>query len=53
MLWSRIEIGEWTVGISVYNTFTLHLGPWKLTWIPRGSQLHRDFRRIRAAKKST
>lgn len=50
MLWSRIEIGEWTIGFSVDHIFTLHLGPWKLSWVPRGSQLYRDFQRIHASK---
>ena len=52
MIWSRIEIGEWTAGVSVDHIYTLHLGPWKLSWVPRGSQLYYDFQRIRASKST-
>lgn len=53
MIWSRIEIEEWVIGVSVTHIYTLHFGPWKLSWIPRGSQLYHDFKRISAPKKKS
>lgn len=47
MIWSRIEEESWVLGLEFGHIFTIHFGPWKLSWIPKGSQLYKDFKRIR------
>lgn len=46
MLWSRFEWDDWTVGISFGHIFTLHFGPIKASWVPKGTQFYNDLKRI-------
>jgi hypothetical protein len=52
MTWFHIDLESWTVGIEAdRNSITLHLGPFKLAYIKRGTDLYRDFQRIRQGRK--
>lgn len=48
MIWNRIELESWTFGLEFGGyIFTMHLGPLKTSYIVRGSQLYKDFKRTR------
>lgn len=49
MFWTRLEIQQWTIGFDFEGyIFTAHIGPLKVSYIRRGTQLYKDFQRTRA-----
>ena len=52
MFWNRIELDDWTLGISWEwprkdRDVTLHLGPINITWVCKGTQFFNDLKRTR------
>ena len=51
MIWYRLEWESWTVGCEFQGYMsTAHIGPLKVSWIVRGSQLYSDFQNTRNIK---
>jgi hypothetical protein len=51
MLWTRLEMREWTFGVSFDVDLALHIGPIKISYVPKGTQLYRDFLAMRHNNK--
>jgi|GEM_PF-3899883 len=50
MIWTRLELDCWTVGIEFASGFTVHLLFLKVTYIRKGTRLYDDFKMIRRSK---